>query len=1585
MKRVVTTAFAASLIAFCATTLHAQDDEADTLEPAFSLSSYESFSTRDSPAFNLAFQRLTRLDFRVYRVRDPFTFFASLRDPHQIGSTERPVPEERSWIERFAAWKARQRSEVRWFFRNQVSPDYRVVRRAELDTKEIAQRVALNQTSFAQVPLLNPDQLVTSWRELLPNYRDTEYRRVPLEVKEPGVYVVEAVSGLLRAYTIVIVSDIGVVTKAAPGQVLVFAADRQSGEPRADCEVQLIANQSVMASGRTGPDGVMRQDLAETDAEDLVGIAKCGDQVSASGLGGSRLSGPSRTLLAYTYTDKPIYRPGHTAHVKSVLRWRDRDQVRAFDRPTVEFAAVDPNDKVIVRQPLKVDEFGAVHASFAIPAGAALGFYSLRMTSGDTVATAGLEVQEYRRPEFEVIVTPAARFVLQGNDVTANVQARYYFGQPVANARVRYVVNRQPYYSPHRWSDDAEEGESQFWYGGEQALEGELRLDAQGRGEIKVPAALDDDKRDYSLRIEAQVTDASSREVSGNTVIHATYAPVIVTAQVTGGYVFRPGQSVEALVRVLDFMGAPQPGATVALQLDRVTYESGRYSAPTETRIGGTQVTVGEDGRGSATLQLPNEPGSYRVRATTTASDREARDDAWMWVPGGTQITGDERYLELLTDKKTYVPGERAKLIVRGETLSSPVLITKEGQQVTWHQVLRPSGSDPIEVPIEPSDVGDFFISITFLRDGASFQAERRVGVTAQERALQIKLTAERAVAKPQDPGNFTVHITDAAGAPVRAQVSLGVIDEAVYAIRADDTPDPIRFFYRREYNRVVTDTGLSYYFVGYSGSDRLQLARRKRRPFTLADFKGDKPVQPQVRREFPDAIHWIGDLVTNAEGEAKVAIKYPDALTTWRLTARAITTDTRAGVALARTTTTKDLIVRVITPRFLTEGDQVVLPTIVHNYLADAKETSVSFAARGLQATAATPASAVSSSVASGGERRDDWRFSATTVGSAVVTATARTDADGDAVELPIPVLPYGLHREAGSSGTLHGAAEETTEVVIPSSSNPASRTVRVSLAPSLAGSLLGALDFLTSFPYGCTEQTLSSFLPNLVVTRALATLKIAPTERLTVLDRQVADGLRRLSDYQHDDGGWGWWKADRNHPFMTAYAVFGIIEARDAGYKIDQQRLENGLHSLASQYADYPRAEPDLKAYMAYVLLRGSADAASIIYQQREQRPERGDRERGASRSRGERSEHKHSDALNDLWIARDRMSSYGRALLLLALDHAKDTRGNELASALVAEAQTKGDVSWWKSDRDPLLFDFVDTSVEATATAVRALAQRDPRNPLLDRAIRSLMQNRSGGYWSTTKQTAMALYGLVEVLHARNETPQPYTVDVYVNGTLAGTHAFTAASITDPDPAIISAIAREGQNTVRIVKRGGAALYWSAAAVYHDTQAAEARSGSRQLAITRRYALLTPVKQRDGNIAYREEPFSGQMRPGDVLTVRITVAGSSDWRYLVIEDPLPAGVEAIQETTSYPLERASERRWWWGSQVEYRDNRTVFFQESFDEGRYEYLYFVKAISSGEFRAIPAQIQPMYVPGVAASSEPQTVIVALPGAGSR
>ncbi|HWI19128.1 MAG TPA: MG2 domain-containing protein, partial [Vicinamibacterales bacterium] len=719
---------------------YAQDGASDE-RPAFSLSTSEVFTTRDAPHFYLTFRRLERLDFRVYKVKDPFAFFAGLDDPHQLGTDEEQVEQERTWLERFADWKQTQRQSVHRFMRAQASHQYRSARRAVSDQAEVAQRVVLNAQTFAQVPLLNSDQVVTTWREILPNRRDAEMRRVPVELKQPGIYVVEAVNDLLRAYTIVIVSDVGLVTKTSPGQMLFFAADRFTGEPSADCNIRVLFSKKTIAEGRTNADGLFEAKLPDERMEDnVIGVAQCGNQHAATDPGAWTLQQPARELAAYIYTDKPIYRPGHTVHLKAILRWRQMDALAKFDRPEAEVVVADANDKVVFRRQVKLDGFGAVTASFPVPATAALGGYTIRVQSGDAIGSGGFEVQEYRKPEFEVIVTPVTRFEVQGREAVVNVQARYYFGQPVANAQLRWVVNQQPYYSPLRWNDDYGNSDGGYWYGDNQTAEGTVRLDADGKATIRVPLAVAEDKKDFSARIEAQVTDAANREVSGRTVVHATYGTFLISAE-SGSAVHRGGTPAQISVRAVDYTGNPQPNVPVSLVLEHLEYRTGYYGDPTVTASGTQSATTDASGRAMVTFTLPNRSGSYRVRASAPSAGRSVEDEVFLWVPGPGQYTDDnsgDRYLELLADKTNYAPGESATLIVRGEPIIGPVLVTKEGQHVSWFRLMRPTATDSIQVPIDEGDVGDVFVNVVYLREGRLHRAERRLAVAAGSKTLQV-------------------------------------------------------------------------------------------------------------------------------------------------------------------------------------------------------------------------------------------------------------------------------------------------------------------------------------------------------------------------------------------------------------------------------------------------------------------------------------------------------------------------------------------------------------------------------------------------------------------------------------------------------------------------------------------------------------------------------------------------------------------------------------------------------------------------------------------------------------------------------
>ncbi len=789
--------------------------------PAFSLHSGRVATTRERPQVRLMFRQVRSLDFRVYRVNDPLVFFERLENLHVLGSPEPEVPTEPTVLERMAAWKAACRTEVLTFFRRQFSYQYRRARAQRAAGHVVARRETLDHRQFAQVPLLNASQVVATWRERLPSMRDTEARQIPLDLPGPGVYVVEAVNARLKAYTIVLVSDVGLVTKTAPGRIVAFAADRSNGEPQAGCQVTVLAKRRALASGTTGPDGLFEATPEKVDAEDFAVVARCGTQVALTDPGGWLLNRATRQLAAYVFTDKPIYRPGHTVHLKSILRWRDGGTLAPFDGREVEVAVTDPNEKVVLRQRRPVDEFGSALVTFTVPAGAALGYYSVQVGAGDEQASGHFEVQEYRRPEFEVAVRPASRFVVQGDRARIEIEARYYFGQPVAGAFVKYIVHRQPYYSPLRWSEDEDEEDrgGEWWYGGDAAIEGTARLDGDGRARIEVPAPPDEEPADYSMRIEARVTDQSGRELSGHGILHATVAPFLITAR-ADAYVHQAGQAAGFTLRAMDYAGTARPGLPLRVVLERLRYRAGYGAEPEATIVAEGTVATDAEGRAAWRATLPPEPGDFRLRATADYQGRPVRAESWLWVQGAEDESGGEsRTLELVADRSRYLPGEVARFTIKGQAPRSAVLVTKEGQQVSWRQVVRPSPGDAtVTVPITDADIGDTWVNVAFLADDQMYLAEKRVRVPAVSRQLQVSVRPEQPVSRPGQPAVFLVAVTGPDGRPLRAQVSLGVIDEAVYGVKPDTTVEPVRFFYRREYSLVGTQFSSQYLVLGLFG-----------------------------------------------------------------------------------------------------------------------------------------------------------------------------------------------------------------------------------------------------------------------------------------------------------------------------------------------------------------------------------------------------------------------------------------------------------------------------------------------------------------------------------------------------------------------------------------------------------------------------------------------------------------------------------------------------------------------------------------------------------------------------------------------
>ena len=1535
---------------------------------SFSLSTTRTFAPGESLKIQLFARNVPELEFRVYRVNDAQKFFAGLKDLHSFGTqNESPAEQidQKTWLERIHDYKAHLWWIMRHFFRSQFTDEARDSFREQQGKLGKKSRV-VGAAQFAQIPILNSSQLVARWRFETPPALVSETQQLPIDGLGSGVYLIEATDGTYKAYTVAIVTSIAVVERTLHGQADLYVADRKTGAPVEKADVAMWASGKLQASGQTNGDGMAsltanwrgaQQGAAEP--ENLWIMARHGADaalVSPWGYGFGQQS--QRDARAYIYTDRPVYRPGHTVHIKAVVRMKKGDALELPQGWTPTLEVTDSNNKTIYSKDVALSAHGTASVDIDLPSDATLGYYSVRLNDQGAVGGGSFYVEEYKKPEYQVTVKSTVTHLLQGSAVQATIEARYFFGEPVAGAKLKYVVHTSTHYW---WGEDTGEsdvgegdnpdaegegGEIDNTWGQTEQQEHEGVLDANGRLVVSIPTAVDEKHNDVDYRIEARVTDAANREVSGHTTVLATYGSFRVSVEPTS-YVYQPGQPVRVKVTAQDYENKPvqTPIHVLAalVKWDSVTHQR------SESTVAQVDGTTGAEG--TTVLELPmgsNASGDFEVTASAqTPENRTVAGHTWVWIWNGAgEWYQPNAQAQIIADKKSYKVGDTAHLLLVTGLKESWAVVTAEGDAVQSRRLLHATGENlAFDVPITQDSQPNVMINAVIVHDNQLMTAQKSLKVPLVERTLTITATPSKSQYLPGEKGSFDVYAVDSQGKPVQADLSFGEVDEALYQVRPDESGHIVNFFYPKRFSYLEPQTSFDFYFSGEAGKKSPLLAQLSAGLFhpRMAQVKpGSDLVVPKVRKAFPDTAYWNPNMRTGTDGHARVEFNFPDALTTWRTTIRGMTDDGKAGGVVTRVLVRKNLIVRLAAPRFFRQGDETVLRVIAHNYLTSAKDVTFALDVNGADVIGGQSQKV---NVPAKGESYIDWRVKAKTTGNVVLTAKALTNEESDALEMTLPILPYGVkQKQAGAGVVFSGAGQNQWSYSIPANSDAGSRTLTITVASSVAGTVFSALDYLTSYPWGCTEQTMSSFLPDLIVSQAIDKLKLkSPIDRKQ-LDDMVQAGIERLYSFQHDDGGWGWWPDDQSRVFMTAYVVSGLGQAKESGRTIDGDKLNKGREWLQRQLAAHPNMVPDLRAYTVYALATTG----------------------GAPK-----------DGLDGAWADRSKVSDEGLALIGLALDAAQDGRAHEVALLLEKKARMTDIDAHWEGNYDGLLEYWDDTSSETTAFALKLLIKQDRTSGLLPKAAVWLAVHRSGGYWYSTEQTAMVIQGLTDYVALSGELANSSDVEVLMNGTSVGKRHFGPGDgfalpwqIKMPAAQVGSG----GQVTVR--KDGNGITYWSAESGWYSSDKRLFQQGQLALNITRDYYLLKKRQDKPTDpITYDLQPLNGAVHVGDILAVRLALNGS-DWKYLLAEDPIPAGTEFLGETGLYQLNNKPD--WWadWFTRKEFHDDRAAFFNTEFSKRR-EYVYLLKVVNPGKFVISPAQAGPMYQSNVLTTTDPATLEV--------
>jgi uncharacterized protein YfaS (alpha-2-macroglobulin family) len=542
------------------------------------------------------------------------------------------------------------------------------------------------------------------------------------------------------------------------------------------------------------------------------------------------------------------------------------------------------------------------------------------------------------------------------------------------------------------------------------------------------------------------------------------------------------------------------------------------------------------------------------------------------------------------------------------------------------------------------------------------------------------------------------------------------------------------------------------------------------------------------------------------------------------------------------------------------------------------------------------------------------------------------------------------------------------------------------------MATTMLDALPYLIDYPYGCTEQTMSRFLPAVITAKTLHDLGLKPetamhkifggieestatathpkgSKDLKELEKITQQGLERLYDFQHADGGWGWWKQGESDHFMTAYVLWGMSLGRQAGIDVKSDVMERAAAFLDKELVE-EETNYDEQSWILHSL---------AVYH--------------ATLKQSEVSKFQQT-AFTNLWNNRDKLNAYTRALLALA---AHNYGYHEQAKTLIANlengvkidstpdtsivqrgAQSSdpsviGTAHWGE---DGVYWRWSDGGVEATSFALRALLAIDPKNKLVEPVTNWLVKNRRGAQWSNTRDTAIVVLTLNDYLKVSGEVQPALSYQLVVNGTPVATKELTADdALSAPSTFAVSReLLRDGQNEISIVRKSGSGpIYFAAAAEFFSLEEPLKPAGNEIFVRRQYFKLVNHPTLLKGFVSERVPLNDGEtVKSGDRVEVVLTVEAKNNYEYLLFEDLKPAGLEAVQLRSGESLYVrqlkadggfTGRQRWVY---QELRDRKVALFIDQLPEGVWQLSYEMRAEAPGAFHALPVLGQAMYVPEI-------------------
>lgn len=1320
---------------------------------------------------------------------------------------------------------------------------------------------------------------------------------------------------------------------------------------------------------------------------------------------------PGYYLRWFVFDDRKMYRPGEEVHVKGWIRrvgdGKDGD-VGSLEgaASSVTYVVKDSRDNEVLKGEARINALGGFDSAFKLPATMNLGYSNLNLEASGNIGVSNrdyshqFQVQEFRRPEFEVTAQASEGPHFVGASATATVNAAYYAGGGLANSEVtwRVMTSTARFTPPNR--DDFTFGKwIPWWIEGSTYSQPKVeiftgRTDAAGKHTLRMDFVSVDPPQPSTVTAEASVTDVNRQAwpARANLLVHPADLYVGIRSPRT---FVQKGEPLIVQTITTDLDGKLIVGREVKLRavlMDWV-FEKGEWKQQEKNP---QECTVRSSATPVECRFETKEGGQYRVTAAIQ-DDRERKNESelTLWVAGGKLVPKrdvEQEEAQLIPDRKNYRAGDTAEVLVQAPFYPAEGVLTLRRSGIVSVERFRMDGpSHTVRVPIKEGYTPNLFVQVDLV--GAAVRTDdegkpqeklpKRPAFAKGALNLQVPPLARKLAveATPRDkalePGGETtidVEVRDAAGKPLAgSELAVVVVDEAVLAMTGYRIGDPIATFYAQRGAEVSDhhsrkdvllaapeDLAEKLQRTGFNmgGGDpilggrpapmkAMALPMNGRAFDSLALLANVEKEQIRTRENFNALATFAPAVPTDANGHASVKVKLPDSLTRYRVMAVAVGGGKQFGGGESAITARLPLMVRPSAPRFLNFGDKFELPIVVQNQTDSPMETDVAVRAGNAELTEGS-----GRRVTVPANDRVEVRFPV----SAALAGTARFQIAGvsgkwaDSAEIELPVWTPATTEAFATYGEIDDGAI-AQPVKAPSDAIKQFGGLEVTTSSTELQALTDAVLYLVAYPFECSEQLSSRVLAIAALKDVLAAFKAKglpePKEMIAAVDRD----LKRLASMQNDDGGFGFWhRGDESWPYLSIHVAHALQRAKEKDFEVPASMMDRSkkyLREIERHIPSYygPVARRSLVAYSLYVRnLMGDRDTAS------------------ARRVIAEAG----LDGLS--------LEAVGWLLSVLSGDAASQTQvvaiRKHLNNHATEEAATASFVSSY-GDSDYLL---LHSDRRTDGVILEALIKDQPESDLIPKVVRGLLGHRVAGRWGNTQENAFVLLALDKYFATYEKVTPNFVARAWLGDDYAGGHEFRGRTTDRYNVSIPMRALAEGpggsvaQNLI-LSKEGPGRLYYRVGMQYAPASL-KLDPSEHGFTVERVYEAIDKAED-----VRRDADGAWHIKAGAKVRVKLTMVTPSRRYHVALVDPIPAGLEALNPALAVtgsvpqdPSDKTADRWWWWRrpwfEHQNMRDERVEAFASLLWEGVYNYSYVARATTPGVFVVPPAKAEEMYHP---------------------